>query len=353
MMRRLIATAVSLAALLSLGSCSLLPGGGSGGDMEITTFLPDTAGLFVGNDVGVLGVPVGKIKSIQPVGDTVKVVLTVDGDVDVPADVGAIVTARSVATDRYLELAPVYTTGEKMADGGEIPLERTATPIDFDTVLSTLSQFSKDIGGNKETAGAVRKFLKVGAETFQGNGKKMNASIVALGDAVEAVSGQRDNILGTLGSLDVLTQALAANEDTIHKFTGTVATATKLLADERGNLRKALTTLSTSITVVAEFANKHRKQITGSVNKLTSVIETILGSQQNLKKMIEVMPLALQNVKSATGADGISNARMSPVFLTPLGAELQAICQSLPANLCDTVALTPGTPLSELLGGLL
>ncbi len=352
-MRRLIATAVSLAALLSLGSCSLLPGGGSGGAMEITTYLPDSAGLFVGNDVGVLGVPVGKIESIEPVGDRVKVVLTVDGDVDVPADAGAIVTARSVATDRYLELAPVYSDGEKMADGDEIPLERTRTPIDFDTVLATLSQFSKDIGGNKETARAVERFLKVGAETFEGNGKKINSSIVALGDAVEAVSGQKDNIIGTLGSVDVLTRTLAANERTIREFTATVATATELLADERGNLRRALTTMSTSITVVAAFADKHRNQITGSVNKLTDVIEDLLGNQANLKKMIEVMPLALQNVLSAQGPDGVTNARISPTFLTPLGSALQAACQRLPADLCDTVALTPGTPLSDLLEGLL
>lgn len=351
-MRRLIATAVSLAALLSLGSCSLVPGG-SGGDMEITTFLPDSAGLFVGNDVGVLGVPVGKIESIEPVGDRVKVVLTVDGDVDVPADAGAIVTARSVATDRYLELAPVYSDGEKMADGDEIPLERTRTPIDFDTVLATLSQFSKDIGGNKETARAVERFLKVGAETFEGNGRKINSSIVALGDAVEAVSGQKDNIIGTLGSVDVLTRTLAANEKTIREFTATVATATKLLADERGNLRRALTTMSTSITVVAAFADKHRNQITGSVNKLTDVIEDLLGNQANLKKMIEVMPLALQNVLSAEGPDGVTNARLSPTFLTPLGSALQAACQRLPADLCDTIALTPGTPLSDLLEGLL
>lgn len=353
MMRRLIATTVSLAALLSLGSCSLLPGGESGGDIEIATFLPDSAGLFVGNDVGVLGVPVGKIKSIEPVGDAVKVTMTVEGDVDVPANAGAVVTARSVATDRYLELTPVYREGKKMADGDEIPLERTRTPIDFDTVLATLSQFSKDIGGNKETANAVKRFLRVGAETFKGNGKKINSSIVALGDAVEAVSGQRDNILGTMNSLDVLTGTLAANEETIRQFTATVATATRLLADERGNLRKALTRLSTSITVVSQFADKHRAQITGSVNRLTEVIENIMGSQQNVRKMIEVMPLALMNVRNAVGPDGIANARMSPVFLTPLGGALQQLCQSLPAGLCDTVALTPGTPLSDLLEGLL
>lgn len=353
-MRRLIATAVSLAALLSAGACSLLPGDAGGGDHEITTYLADTAGLFVGNDVGVLGVPVGKITSIEPVGDRVKVVMEVDGDVDIPADVGAAVTARSVATDRYVELTPVYTDGEKMGEKGTIPQERTQTPIDFDTVLATLSQFSKDIGGNKKTANAVERFLEVGATAFKGNGQKINSSVRALGEAVDAVSGQRENILGTLNSLDVLTGALAENQATIRSFTTTVAQATKLLADERGNLRKALTTLSTSIAVVSSFADEHRAQITSSVNKLTDVIKIVMASEGNLKEMVEQFPMALRNIATATnGPGGLAQARLSPVFLTPLGSALQGICQSLPAGLCDTVGLTPGTPLADLIGSIL
>lgn len=350
-MRRLVAATAALAALLSVTSCSALPGGG--GSKEITTYFADSAGLFVGNDVGILGVPVGTIKSIEPVGGRVEVVLKVDGDVDIPADAGAVVTARSVATDRYVELTPVYREGPKMADGAEIPQERTRTPIDFDTVLATLSGFSKDIGGNAETANAVKRFLETGAETFKGNGTKINASLVSLGEAVEAVSGQRENIIGSLKSFDVLTQALAANEKTIHEFTASVAQATKLLADERVNLRAALETATTSIATVSAFVTKHKDEITGSVNKLTDVIEIIMRSQGNLEEMVETFALGLDNIEHAVGADGNANARLSPVFLTPLGSTLQQVCQSLPANLCDTVGLTAGTPLADLIGLLL
>lgn len=351
-MRRLIAATAALSALLTVSSCSALPGGG-GGSKEITTYFADSAGLFVGNDVGILGVPVGTIKSIEPVGGRVEVVMTVDGDVDIPAQAGAVVTARSVATDRYVELTPVYREGPKMADGAKIPQDRTRTPIDFDTVLATLSGFSKDIGGNAETANAVKRFLQTGAETFKGNGTKINSSLITLGEAVEAVSGQRENILGSLKSFDVLTQALAANEKTIHEFTASVAQATKLLADERVNLRAALETATTSIATVSAFVAKHKTEITGSVNKLTDVIEIIMRSETNLKEMVETFGMGLDNIGNAVGPDGNANARISPVFLTPLGSTLQTVCQSLPANLCDTVGLTAGTPLADLIGLLL
>ena len=341
-----------LAAVLALGSCSLLPGGGS--DKQVTAYFADSAGLFVGNDVGVLGVPVGTVETIEPVGDTVKVTMNVDGDVDIPADARAVVTARSIATDRYIELTPVYQGGEKMQAEAEIPRERTMTPVDFDEVLGTLSQFAEDIGGkgNEGTAQAVNKFLQQSAGAFRGNGKKLNDAILGLGEAATGVEGQTDNIVGTMGSLDVLTQSLAANRATMDRFTRSVATASSLLADQRGNLRTALTTLSRSINVLSRFANENRAQITSSVNKTTDVIKILLSTERDLKELVEVFPLALQNA-SRLIEGGRINARLSPNFLTPLAPQLQQLCDSLPEGLCDAIITAPNLSLDDLLGGLL
>ena len=115
---RVLGLALLSVVLMLTASCSSLPF--SGGKMEVTAYFEDSAGLFVGNDVGILGVTVGKITSIEPDGDQVKVTMEVDDDYDVPADAGAVVVARSVATDRYVELTPVYRKGPKMEDGAEI-----------------------------------------------------------------------------------------------------------------------------------------------------------------------------------------------------------------------------------------
>ena len=139
--------------LMLTASCSSLPF--SGGKMEVVAYFEDSAGLFVGNDVGILGVTVGKITSIEPDGDQVKVTMEVDDDYDVPADAGAVVVARSVATDRYVELTPVYRKGPKMEDGDEIGLERTRTPVDFDQVLASLNEFATGIAGSKKATNAI------------------------------------------------------------------------------------------------------------------------------------------------------------------------------------------------------
>ena len=108
---------VVLATLVGLSGCTPV----LGGTMTVTALMADSAGLFVGNDVGVLGVPVGKVTSIKPEGTHVRVTMSIDSDQPVPADAGAVVVARSVATDRYVELTPVYHSGPRMKDGAVIP----------------------------------------------------------------------------------------------------------------------------------------------------------------------------------------------------------------------------------------
>ena len=59
-----------------VSSCSSGPLGED--TMEVTVYLSDSAGLFEGNDVGVLGVPVGEVTDIEPQGSQVKVTIEVE-----------------------------------------------------------------------------------------------------------------------------------------------------------------------------------------------------------------------------------------------------------------------------------
>jgi phospholipid/cholesterol/gamma-HCH transport system substrate-binding protein len=103
-LKAIVSLALAMALAFGLSGCSPL----LGDKMKVTALMADSAGLFVGNDVGILGVPVGTVTSIKPEGTHVRVTMSVDSDHPIPADAGAVVVARSVATDRYVELTPVY-----------------------------------------------------------------------------------------------------------------------------------------------------------------------------------------------------------------------------------------------------
>ena len=144
-MKRLLATLVTALMTLQLGGCCLV----DGGSRTVTVMFADTAGLFEGNDVGVLGVRVGKVTEIEPDGDAVRVTLTIDDpDVRFPERANAAVVARSVATDRYVEVTPVYAGGPQLRDGATIPLDRTVTPVDFDQVLASVDKLGRGLVDN-------------------------------------------------------------------------------------------------------------------------------------------------------------------------------------------------------------
>ncbi|KRC58927.1 MULTISPECIES: MCE family protein [unclassified Nocardioides] len=329
---RAVGALVAVVAVLLTSGCSSVTGGGK---MTVKAYLADSAGLFVGNDVGVLGVTVGEITAIEPAGDKVLVTMEVDSDQPIPADAGAVVVARSVATDRYVELTPVYRKGEKMADGTTIPIDKTQTPVDFDQVLSSLNEFATGIGGNKETTQAVQRFIDAGTKALQGRGPLLNQTIHSLADGVDGIASQREDVAATLKSLDVLLTTIASNESTARTFIQQVSRASKQLADERENFRSALRSLDSAVTEVAEFAVDNRQMIVDNVNGTSRLMKTLLSKQDRLEEVLRVMPLALENLKMIKG-DRLP-VRIDPLILDPLGGVLQTVCASLPLNLCDLI----------------
>jgi phospholipid/cholesterol/gamma-HCH transport system substrate-binding protein len=77
-----------------------------GNRKRITAYFGGAVGLYTGNDVRVLGVAVGTVDKVEPVGDQVRVELLVDNDVPVPVDAAAVIVAPSLVSDRYVQLAP-------------------------------------------------------------------------------------------------------------------------------------------------------------------------------------------------------------------------------------------------------
>lgn len=307
----------------------------------ITVFLPDTAGLFEGNDVGILGVPVGTVTDIEPEGTQVRVTLEVEADRAIPADAGAVVVARSVATDRYVELTPVYRSGPELADGDVIPVERTRTPVDFDEVLGALETVATGISGSRQGTEAVRRLVEDGEAALRGNGRQLQETVGSLADAVEGVSGQREEISGALTALDLLVGDVADNAATTREFLDQVATASEILAAERGRFRRALVALERAVTTVSDFARTNREAVVETIGGTSRAFRTMLRKQRQLAEILEVFPLVLQNLQRAAPGDRLPT-RVSPEILLPLGSELLDACEQVAAPLCELLGTDPG-----------
>jgi ABC-type transporter Mla subunit MlaD len=77
------------------------------GSTRYAAMLDTVIGLYPGADVRVLGVQVGSVDKVTPMGTEVRVDFHVNGATKVPAGADAAVVAPTVVADRYLQLSPV------------------------------------------------------------------------------------------------------------------------------------------------------------------------------------------------------------------------------------------------------
>jgi phospholipid/cholesterol/gamma-HCH transport system substrate-binding protein len=329
--KRLWSYGLLVAMILGFSGCSAPLVGGD--KMTITALMSDSAGLFVGNDVGVLGVKIGTVTSITPDGTDVRVKMSVDADQPIPQGAGAVVVARSVATDRYVELTPVYHSGPKMADGTVIEEAKTRTPVDFDDVLGALNTFATGIAGSNETQDAIKNLLSSGSTALDGKGEAFNKAVTALGGAVDSVSKQRGNITSTVKSLDTLTGTIASNQALVREFITQVSQASDLLAGERANFQASLRSLGAAVESIADFAHQNRQQIVTALNQSTTLMSSLLTKRDQLSEILRVMPLTLENL-GAIYHDGRLRVRLDPTVITPVGGLVNTLCSATKAQIC-------------------
>ncbi|GGM52096.1 ABC transporter substrate-binding protein [Longimycelium tulufanense] len=309
---------------------------------RITAYFGSAVGVYEGSDVRTLGVKVGEIVSVEPEGRQVRVGLTIDRDVKVPADAQAVVVAPSVVSDRYVQLAPVYRDGPELGDDAVIPRERTATPVELDEVYASLDQLATALGPNGANRdGAFSELLRAGAANLDGNGQAMHDTIRQLGQASRTLSGNRDDLFATVDQLQKFTTMLAGNDGQVRSFNTQLAEVNRFLATERDDLGTALRELATALERVRSFVRDNRDVLKSNVDKLADITQVLVDQRAALAESLDVAPLALGNLQNAyNAASGTLDTRADLNELTdpPLVLICKTIRQTSPSKIPPALA---------------
>jgi len=269
--------------------------------MTITAHFSSAVGLYVHNNVDILGVPVGKVTEITPAGSEVVVVMQVPSGTQVPADAVAAIMSPNPVSDRFVQFSPPYRgTGPVLHDGADIPISRTRTPVGVDQIVSSVDRLARALGPEGANAkGAVQDLLHVTARTLGGNGQSIHDAIDALSRALPALTANGPQLSGVLDNLDALTRALAEHNATLASFLDDLARASDLLASERQDLATALSTLQTTLGQLVVFVQQNRSALGADLANLASVTSALLRHQRSLIETFDTVPLALGNFASA------------------------------------------------------
>jgi virulence factor Mce-like protein len=299
-LQRGVAAAAAVVLLAAVGWTVLRPAT----QYRVTAYFGQTVGLYSGSDVRILGIPVGTITEVTSLGDRVRVEMLIDDDYDIPADAEAIVLAPSLVSDRYVQFAPVYDGGPTMEDGDDVPLDRTATPVELDQVYAALDELSAALGPTGANRnGALSDLIDVGAANLDGNGKALNRTLAGFSQAVETLAANREDLFSSMDNLQTFTSALATIDAQVGQFNDNMADVMDLLATERQDLAEAITLLSQALEDVAGFVRANRDLVTTNVDRLADVTLALVQQRSALAEVLDVAPAALGNLARAYNPD--------------------------------------------------
>ena len=268
--------------------------------MTLTAQFDNAAGLYVGNTVAVLGMPVGRVTSITPKPGYVEVQFTVDDDVLIPADAQAVTISNSILTDRQIELTPPYRGGETMRDGATIGLNRTKTPVEFARVLDVLDKLSSSLRGDGRGNGPLADVVNASAAIADGNGQEIKDALGALSEALRlsADRGQvtADQLTTIVRNLSSLMEAAADNDATLREFGSSVRQLSQILADENFGSGTTGKKIDEVLTQVGEVLDDHREDIKALVANGDIAMTTLTDHSRDLAEFLDLTPMTLDNL---------------------------------------------------------
>ncbi|MGW0159665.1 MCE family protein [Mycobacterium sp. NPDC003323] len=314
--------AVALVALLAVGVYLVWP---NRGGHKIVAYFPTAVGLYPGDDVRVVGVPVGRIDSIQPRANDVKITMTVSDDVRVPADARAIIIAPNLVSARFIQLTPAFTGGTTMADGAEIGMDRTGVPVEWDEVKEQLTALSTQLGPQDGgLQGPLTTFVNQAADTFDGNGDSFRQALRELSQTAGRLGDSRSDLFGTIRNLQVLVNALSKSNEQIIQFTNHVASVSQVLADSSADLDNTLGVLNTALGDVRGLLSESNSSLIESVSSLSEFTQILTDHSDDIEQILHVTPNGLANFYNIYNpAQGTVGGLLSlPNFANPV----QFIC---------------------------
>jgi phospholipid/cholesterol/gamma-HCH transport system substrate-binding protein len=266
---------------------------------HVVAYFDNSNGIFVGDNVIVLGVKVGEIDEIDPQPDGAKISFWVDDKYKVPAQAKALILSPKLITSRAIQLTPAYTGGLTLADGAVIPKARTAVPVEFDDFRQQLEKLTESLQPTQPGGvSPLGQFINTTADNLRGQGAHVRDTIIKLSQAVSALGDHSADIFGTLKNLSTLVAALHDSADLMRALNNNLASVTALLANDPDEVSHAVTDLNTAITDVTGFVADNREALGTTTDKLASITKAFVDSLDDVKQTLHVLPNVVANVNN-------------------------------------------------------
>jgi len=277
-----------------------LPGiqGHGPGAYTIEAQLPDVDTIERNSRVRVGDVTVGNVEKIERQGWHALLTMTINADVQLPANSTAKIGQTSLLGSKHIELAPpvgVPPQG-RLHDGSLIPLSSGSA---YPTTEQTLAAVSSVLNGGG--IGQIQDITQSLSTAFAGRENDLRSLIGQLDKFVSYLNGQIDDIIAATDSLNNLAGQIADQKPVLDKALRTIPDALAVLKDQRQNLAEAFDSLGKFSALTADSLQQTKDNLVKEFHELGPVLQSLADSGPALTRSLSFLstyPWVKENIKN-------------------------------------------------------
>lgn len=252
-----------------------------GGTEEYTAQFRHVTGLRVGDDVRIAGVRVGRVDSIDVVGDKAEITLEIASDQPIYDTTQLVMRYQNLIGQRYLALVQEGKQGNAIPAGGTIPLARTSPGFDLTELLNGFRPLFEVIQPDE-----VNQLASSMVQVLQGEAGSIESLLEQTGSLTNFLA-DRDQVYGeVVQNLTPVLDNLAGQGDELNATVRELQSLMKGLAAERESIGSSIDSMSTLITATAELLEEARDPAIVAVKRFRSTMEMFM---ENRKVFVEAL----------------------------------------------------------------
>src|SRR5262249_14672141 len=226
-------------------------------------YFSSTLALYPGDKVEIMGVRVGAIDKIEPVGDRMRVSFHYSTKYKVPANATASILNPSLVASRTIQLSPPYTDGPVLKDGAVIPIERTQVPVEWDQLRDSINGILRQLGPTpQQPGGPFGELIESAADNLAGKGKQIHDTLNSLSEALTALNEGRGDFVTITRSLAQFISALYQNDRQFVALNDNLAQFTDWFTKSDHDVADTIARVDDVLTISRKFLSDNRSALT-------------------------------------------------------------------------------------------
>ena len=298
---RLATAALAATTVVALAGCGVgiqdLPLSESGG-IDVTAELTSADGVVIGADVRSGQRVIGRVTELGLRDDHAELTLSLDGDVQLPANTSATVELPSVLGNPFIRLtAPEKPTGT-LTDGAHLTLEQTSVGPQLENTLAAVGNLLN--GSGMVQLQSVMTSLN---NAFATRSTKVADLIATLNRLLAKSSRYTDDFNAAIAAAADVSQVMTAQRSLVNDFLTQVPAAVNVLAGQRDRIASLMTQTTLLARNVDVVVRGRQAQLNALVGDTRTTLDALASFNSNVGTTLGHMNSFITNFNRAVRGD--------------------------------------------------